>query len=324
MICEICGKELSKLGLPRHIATHKISTKDYYDKYIKYDKLEGICPTCSKPTKFLGISSGYRHHCSVTCSSIDPNVFNTFRDKNPQKDEIIKEQTKQTCLTKYGTEYAIASKEVKDKISQVQKSKHIEYDNLVYIEEVINKYGNGWYQKRKLLNIEPVKVGRYNYIKKLDIYKIEDYQHSLLRHSTAEFLVAKELTKHNIIYKQNTRKVLDNKFELDFYFPDHNIGVEINSNYYHCYQKNKNKNYHLNKSLYCRSKNIRLIHIYEFENLNKQIKLLISLLNGIDLFPQNDFNKNNLIDNIPSPTIIYDSTNYTIYGAGPLIKGDEL
>ena len=73
------------------------------------------------------------------------------------------------------------------------------------------------------------------------------------------------------------------------------------------------------KSLLCREKNIRLIHIYEFEDIEEQKQLLKNLILGIDNYPKNDFNKNNLIENIPEPEIIY-KDRYTIYGAGPLIK----
>ena len=71
--CNICGKEVKYIG--RHIIScHKdINQQDYYNKYIRKEN-EGICPVCKKPTTFLGITKGYRDHCSVTCSSLDPNV----------------------------------------------------------------------------------------------------------------------------------------------------------------------------------------------------------------------------------------------------------
>ena len=68
----------------------------------------------------------------------------------------------------------------------------------------------------------------------------------------------------------------------------------------------------------CKEKNIRLIHIYEFEDFEKQKQLLKDLILGQDNYPKNDFNKNNLIDNIPVPEIIYKENNLTIYGAGKL------
>lgn len=67
----------------------------------------------------------------------------------------------------------------------------------------------------------------------------------------------------------------------------------------------------------CKAKNIRLIHIYEFEDLEKQITMIINLIKGIDMFPQMDFNKNNLINTNPKEEIIYQD-RFTIYGASKL------
>ncbi|AVR55711.1 hypothetical protein [Campylobacter phage CP39] len=61
----------------------------------------------------------------------------------------------------------------------------------------------------------------------------------------------------------NNYSVLGNK-ELDFYIPSINIAIECNGNYWHSEQMGKHKNYHLNKTLACESKNIRLIHIFEY------------------------------------------------------------
>ena len=45
------------------------------------------------------------------------------------------------------------------------------------------------------------------------------------------------------------------------------------------------------------------------------------IYDGDDIKPakETDFNKNNLIDHIPEPTIIYKDTRLTVYGAGPLL-----
>lgn len=75
----------------------------------------------------------------------------------------------------------------------------------------------------------------------------------------------------------------------------------------------------MNKSTACRDKGIRLIHIYSSEDFDKQISLLQRLLLGQDDYPKRDFNKNNLIDHIPKPTIIYKDVRLTVYGAGPLL-----
>lgn len=112
------------------------------------------------------------------------------------------------------------------------------------------------------------------------------------------------------------RKICD-KYFLDIYLPKLNLAVEYNSNYWHSYPR-KEKDYHLKKSLQCREKNIRLIHIYEFEDFDRQKQLLKNLILGQDNYPKNDFNKNNLINNIPEPEVIYQNDKYIIYGSGKL------
>ena len=48
MQCKICGKQSKRLG--QHVSMmHKISAKDYYDKYLKQLN-DGICPMCGKET----------------------------------------------------------------------------------------------------------------------------------------------------------------------------------------------------------------------------------------------------------------------------------
>lgn len=102
--------------------------------------------------------------------------------------------------------------------------------------------------------------------------------------------------------------------------PDLQLGIEYNGTRWHSIEMGTPKDYHLDKSLLCRNKGIRLIHIYEFEDIEKQKQLLKDLILGIDNYPKNDFNRNNLIDTIPNAEVIYKDDNYTIYGAGKLSR----
>ena len=47
-----------------------------------------------------------------------------------------------------------------------------------------------------------------------------------------------------------------------------NLAIEFNGLYWHSEEHGKNENYHINKSLLCKSKNFNLIHIFEddFDN----------------------------------------------------------
>ena len=127
---------------------------------------------------------------------------------------------------------------------------------------------------------------------------------------------------HNIkcSYKiiENTKNSIS-PYELDIYIPSISLAIEYNGTYWHSIENGVDKDYHLNKSLLCREKNIRLIHIYEFEDYDRQIYLLQQLIDGKDLYNKNDFNKNNLGPTIPKAELIHISKrNYHIYGAGPL------
>lgn len=67
---------------------------------------------------------------------------------------------------------------------------------------------------------------------------------------------------------ENTRSVIAPK-ELDIYIPDKNLAIEFNGAYWHS-SAQKPKDYHLQKTLACHEKDILLIHIFEWEWLNKK------------------------------------------------------
>lgn len=69
-ICKICGKEsINNNGLISHITqTHKLTSKDYYDKFFKKEN-EEICPVCGKLNKFIKFSKGYHKTCSIVCGA---------------------------------------------------------------------------------------------------------------------------------------------------------------------------------------------------------------------------------------------------------------
>ena len=136
IICKICGQELTSRGSSHFIKTHKITSKEYYDKYLKKEN-EDICPICQMPTTFRDISYGYNKTCSkechklycksdqfkqkqeigvkkhfgedgLRCKEVRNKTIQTNLKKygvdNSAKSVIVKEKVKQTCLNKYGTE----------------------------------------------------------------------------------------------------------------------------------------------------------------------------------------------------------------------------
>lgn len=76
------------------------------------------------------------------------------------------------------------------------------------------------------------------------------------------------------------RTVLKGK-EIDLYYPEYNLGIEFNGNYWHSSIKKPSK-YHQEKSILAAKNGVRLIHIFEYEWVNKDKRdKIIDILNMI-------------------------------------------
>ena len=82
----------------------------------------------------------------------------------------------------------------------------------------------------------------------------------------------KEISKfiksfYNKSILESDRTILNGQ-ELDIYLPENKIAFEFDGLYWHS-DKFRDKDYHLNKTIECQKKGIRLIHIFEDEWINK-------------------------------------------------------
>jgi len=78
------------------------------------------------------------------------------------------------------------------------------------------------------------------------------------------------LLRYDIKFIKNDRAVLK-PLELDIYIPENKLAIEFDGLYWHSYCRDvKNKNKHLYKTEECLKQNIKLIHIFEDEWINKQ------------------------------------------------------
>ena len=155
-ICKICNNEYENFNLlTTHIRlAHKISVKDYYDTYIKTEN-EGICKTCSKPTKFISITAGYRQFCCGTCTQKSEETRNKIKLTNlkrcgkeyysqteeyaqrivktslekygvdsPNKDPNKIKHATETCLNKYGVTTYSQTDECKKRVAETNTERH--------------------------------------------------------------------------------------------------------------------------------------------------------------------------------------------------------
>lgn len=101
------------------------------------------------------------------------------------------------------------------------------------------------------------------------------------KESQAEIEVRRFIDTLGISYETNTRDIISPQ-ELDIYIPSKQIAIEFNGCYWHS-DREKNKNYHINKYKACRDKGIQLIQIWEDWWVTKKdiIKSIISSKLGV-------------------------------------------
>lgn len=120
--------------------------------------------------------------------------------------------------------------------------------------------------------------------------------------SKYEVEIGEFLKSLNIVFKPNARKVLDNKYELDFYIPSKNMGIEFHGLYYHSeINGGKDKHYHNNKLKMCSDKGISLIQIFEDEWVNSKNIVKSRLKHKLGVLPDKTYYGRNItIREIPT------------------------
>ena len=287
--CIICNKEfISNMSLQCH------NRYSHSDKPIKQPE-KIYCQLCNKyiGAHAWGIHVKHIHNLTVK------EYYDTY----------IKQPNEGLCINcgKPTTFYSMTRGYAKT-CSQLCQKQHV-WDNMTEEQREKSNDKNSKSVKNRIKNRTKEE--------KLAIYR------KMRQNSKSEMTIINAIKSiySDDVLRDVKRKPYIYPYELDIVIPDLNIAIEYNGCYFHSINKGgKSKDYHLMKSLLCREKGIRLIHIYEFEDLDEQIELLKSLILGEDKYPKDDFNKNNLLDNIPEPEIIYDDGRLIVYGAGKLYK----
>lgn len=327
--CLICNREFStRKSLSKHVHfIHHRTAKEYYDSFLKKSS-DGICATCGRPTRFLGIQ-GYVEHCCNSCAQKDPKVLQKVHtpehEKNvsigvrkaydPQVYKATAAKSKITVKAKYGVDNPAQYEEFKQKMKHTLKKKKevfCEENDCVPRTELIEKYGQGWLR----LGIPCIKYCRASFIKREYLPIIDSYYS---KSSIPEQIIYRHLCNYydGEIIRHARPEFLYGK-ELDFYLPELQLAIEYNGNYFHCVGNNvgvKDEWYHLEKSRDCWLAGVRLIHIFEFESLPKELRLLKQLLYyGFDKYDLTDNNKYWRFDN-HDPKIIAYYNEFPIYSA---------
>jgi len=281
--CRICNKRLISIkALSQHIRFHNITSKHYYNKYLRKVN-EGICRTCKKKTKFISLSSGYQKFCNSKCSNNNKNVKEAisnkrkkwWTDKTNKKNVSLK--ISKTVKGLWEDENSIFNSEsYRKNLSNGRKNKW---------EKTFNEWNELGVMNERLTNLKLIgefegsgKIHEFECKKCKHIFKtIWNYAQqgkacpkcNINNQSKPEKEILEFIENFGIITKSNSKKIIPPK-ELDIYIPDMNIAFEYNGLYWHCESRLKDKNYHLNKVEKCEEKGIKLIQIFEDEWLFKK------------------------------------------------------
>jgi len=327
--CELCNKEFKNIkGLSSHIFwMHKeISKEDYYKKYLMVESSNrGFCLFCGKKCKFVGFDVGYLKYCSTMCSNSSEET--KIKSKNTcmmkfgfnyaSSSKIFRESVKNTCMKKYGVDNISKNGDIKKKkeitvfsnygVNNPSQSKQIS-------EFVRNKKLKMYYNRLiksdrfKNMTIPLVDIGDYKGVKGFEydfkcikcnnVFKDNLDSGKIPRcpkcypFSNTSSKSEKDLFEYikNICFDavEGDRKVL-NGFELDIYIPSKNLAIEFDGLYWHSELNGKDRKYHLNKTISCEKKGIRLIHIFEDEWVNKEYIVKSIIDNKIDITPNKIF-----------------------------------
>lgn len=217
---------------------------------------------------------------------IQTKIQNTFllkyNSKSPLTDTIIKQKTIDTNIKRYGAvsynkSIFFKNKIHKNWISFYNDKLPIDYnitdffiidDNKLKIKCNIHNdyYETSYkllYQRTKLYNVCPCTV-------------CNSINNNI---SWAEQEIFNFISEYTVT-EQTNKDVLNGK-HLDIYCKDINLAIEYNGVFWHS-EKYKDNDYHFNKSIDTKNKNIKLFHIFENEwkNNNENIKtLLINYIN---------------------------------------------
>lgn len=223
-----------------------------------------------------------------------------YGGNSPMCSKEIREKSKKTCLKKYGVEYCSQNEHVKEasKKTCLERYGGIGWDSKELMDkfrktclerygvEYISQYRNGVtiFEKYPLMlqllpdgnwlckcpHPECDKCKEKTFVSNPYVFKYRYNTNAEMctklfptkaQYSSLELIVRGWLDEAGIEYLTNVRDVIYPK-ELDIYVPSKKVAIEINGIYWHS-DKEKSKDYHMNKFKECKKQGIQLIQIWE-------------------------------------------------------------
>lgn len=235
------------------------------------------CLLCSKPTKFKQFDQGYREYCSCSCrakhkqSNLNGLTAQAIAKRkqwraNRTAEDISRqaEKLRKTNLERYGSISKQMSEERKAQ-NEIAKIGQAAYDQLSNFEWISEQYKIKTISRiAKELGVTYSVVSKY--IKKFALTTAKTRKFSKQEQELVEFI--QSLGVANI--EQHNKTLLAPK-EIDIYLPDLGLAFEFCGCYWHSDSNKlvtvgrKDKNYHQNKFVALKQKQIKLITIFDID-----------------------------------------------------------
>ena len=262
--CKICGKSCKTLkGLvTSHLpAIHKISHKEYYDRFYKKEK-EGFCLFCGEETSFSG-TEGYFIYCSYKCSGLSLIRLSKYKKTNlliygkeyPTQSNIVQGKRKQTYIEKYGTFHISEIEEIKKKSRNTSLEKY-GVENVSQLMRVRDMW------RSKMLNGGSANANRYR-------RKVSKPQISLYK-------LVQQICPYSIL---NYPVYSPKNYSIDIAIPHLALALEYDESWYH-----QDKEADIKRQKDLEEQGWRFLryrdHVPKLEQLNKDILQIVRVGDG--------------------------------------------
>ena len=191
-------------------------------------------------------------------------------------DFINSDKAKQTIINNYGNikNYNIEMGKKKKERFNTKFEKFCKENDCSVFAQVFDFNRHAYKLTVEVAEINDIKFIEYmntRFIKNSDVIKLNYLLNNLTCSHTSigEKQIVDFVKSLGVETIENDRKIIYPK-ELDIYIPSKKVAIEFDGLYFHSTALQKDKNYHLNKTIACEEKGIRLIHIFEDEWLNRR------------------------------------------------------
>jgi len=224
------------------------------------------CKTCN--TVFTNKYNNPGTYCGYACKNRDPELLSKSNLKrkqtwdvlggHPLNSPIIKAKKKATMLERYNVAHALQSKEIYSKMSSTKFKR--------YGDSSFNNSPKGDSTRFILYGSSFVKVSTF-LDKHIELYSSWDEEEVNPSNGSSEVANFIRSIVPNISLIEKDTSLL-NGGELDIFLPDFNLAIEFVDNYSQI-NSSRESSFHVKKTKACSWRGVELIHITEYDWINR-------------------------------------------------------